>query len=269
VTPSATVPNPTAQPNDTQIVSTQIPPPVISSSDVVDVKGIPMVLVPAGEFTMGSENGFDDEKPSHKVYLNAFLIDIYEVTNKLYKNCVDEGVCRTPYKLSSYSRNEYYGNQEYESFPVIFVDWNMADTFCAWREARLPTEAEWEKAARGTNRYIYPWGNEFDWTFANVNNNDTTAVGSYEKGRSPYGLYDMIGNVWEWVADWYSDTYYLNSPLSNPFGPAGGPYRVLRGGSSLDYDLSKLRVSYRGGKLKSLVDELVIVGFRCARDLSP
>ena len=159
-------------------------------------------------------SAFMDEEPIHKVVLDAFSIDKTEVTNALYKDCEDQGVCDPPQDINSNSQASYYGNPAFDDYPVIYVTWDQAKTYCEWRGGRLPTEAEWEKAARSADGRTYPWGETIDDTFANFNYGigDTTAVGSYENGKSPYGVYDMAGNVWEWVADWYSDTYYQRSP---------------------------------------------------------
>ncbi|OQY99430.1 MAG: hypothetical protein B6D41_01490 [Chloroflexi bacterium UTCFX4] len=228
----------------------------------------PMVFVPAGEFTMGSADSatdaFDDEKPQHAVYLDDYWIDQHQVTNAQYKLCVDAGACQAPSEAKSYTRDSYYGNAQYANYPVIYVSWNDADTFCQWAGKRLPTEAEWEKAARGTDGRIYPWGNEFDQT--RVNNNqvvgDTTEVGKYPNGASPYGALDMAGNVWEWVNDWYDENYYRNSPRANPKGPSSGDSRVLRGGSWLNV-ASVVRAAFRNRVVPDDRDDRV--GFRCAQ----
>jgi formylglycine-generating enzyme required for sulfatase activity len=129
-------------------------------------------------------------------------MDVYEVTNALYKVCVEARVCLPPQYAA------HFNDSKYANHPVVYVDWNMAKTYCEWRGARLPTEAEWEKAARGTDGRIYPWGKGNGKTFANYGSSNISAVGSYEKGKSPYGMYDMAGNVSEWVADWYDESYY-------------------------------------------------------------
>jgi len=229
--------------------------------------GMTLVYVPAGEFTMGSDFGEMNEAPVHKVNLDAFWIDQTEVTNAMYAKCVQDGACNPPSSTTSSTRDSYYGNSEFDHYPVIYVSWNDAKAYCEWADRRLPTEAEWEKAARGENAFIYPWGND------SLNNNllnyniaigDTTEVGKYPSGASPYGALDMAGNVWEWVADWYSDTYYASSRASNPLGPDSGQYRVHRGGAwdSDDYSVRSARRSLIGppGAGYNL-------GFRCS--LSP
>ena len=195
--------------------------------------GKTMVLVPAGEFLMGSTDADtdadSDEKPQHKVYLDAFYIDQTEVTNAEYKRFVDATGHRAP---------DHWTNGQIpaglENHPVVYVSWEDANAYAQWAGKRLPTEAEWEKAARGTDGRIYPWGNT--WDSAKCNSGDggpgkTTPVGSYPAGASPYGALDLAGNVWEWCADWYGEGYYQTSPANNPRGPDSGSYRVLRGGS--------------------------------------
>ncbi len=211
-----------------------------------------MMYVPAGKFWMGSSDADkqanDDEKPQHEVDLDAFWIDKFEVTNALYKKCVDAGKCSAPNDSKAYTRSSYYGNSTYDNYPVIYVSWNDAKTYCEWTGKHLPTEAQWEKAARGTDGRIYPWGNTFDKNLLNSSDGskgDTTAVGSYPSGASLYGALDMAGNVWEWVADWYDANYYKNSPARNPKGPDSGQYRIVHGGSW--YSLADVvRAAFRG-----------------------
>jgi len=203
------------------------------------VDGMALVCVPAGDFLMGSSNGdadaANDEKPQHTVYLDAYWIDQTEVTNAQYARCVATGACRRPESDNSYARNSYYDNSEYADYPVIYVSWDDAVDYCTWAGRVLPSEAEWEKAARGTGGQIYPWGNQAPYSdLLNYAGNigDTTAVGSYPAGASPYGALDMAGNVWEWTADWYDSDYYSSQTTwRNPAGPASGVYRVVRGGS--------------------------------------
>jgi eukaryotic-like serine/threonine-protein kinase len=189
--------------------------------------GIEFVYVPAGEFTMGSDDGGFDERPAHTVYLDAFWIMKTEVTNAQYKQCVDADACEQPL-------NDQWHITTNVRHPVTHIHWQQAADFAAWVGGRLPTEAEWEKAARGTDGRIYPWGNDEPTDqllnyFSRVGN--TTPVGSYPNGASPYGALDMAGNVWEWVADWYDDGYFANSPAHNPLGPVLGRARVTRGGA--------------------------------------
>jgi serine/threonine-protein kinase len=238
--------------------------------EITDAFGVAMRLVPAGEFSMGSEDGGVDERPVHPVYLDAFYMDKYEVTNAMYAACAAAGACTPPHDTSSYSHASYYGNAAFDNYPVIRVDWNQAKTYCEWRGARLPTEAEWEKAARGTDGRTYPWGNNAPTCSpANFHGygksdciGDIVEVGSYPDGVSPYGIYDLAGNVWEWVADWYNEHYYAHSPSRNPSGPESGKYRVLRGGSWHSYEYL-LRASYR---YRAAPDFWAFnIGFRCSR----
>ncbi len=240
--------------------------PVATKTSPTD--GVTMVYVPAGEFLMGSsgtdKDASGDEKPQHTVYLDAFWLDKYEVTNAQYKKCVDAGKCSAPSSSNSSTRNSYYGNSQFDNYPVIYVSWENANKYCTWAEKRLPTEAEWEKAARGTDGRDYPWGNSFDTSRLNSAEGgkvDTMAVGSYPSGASPYGALDMAGNVWEWVADWYDSGYYSKSPRSNPSGLPSGEYKVLRGGSWYFQDLLRAAIRY----YLTPSYRFYIVGFRCAQ----
>lgn len=226
--------------------------------------GMVKIYIPAGEFPMGSDSGSNNEKPVHTVYLDAFWIDQTEVTNKMYSLCVSAGVCQPPKAPNSYSRTSYYGNPEFENYPVIYVDWDMANTYCTWAERRLPTEAEWEKAARGTTKSTYPWGEGADCDKTNSMGckGETTAIGEFTLGMSPFGVLDMAGNVMEWVSDWYSATYYASSPRENPSGPSSGTAHVIRGGSWKSNENS-IRSSYRFG-LNPDMTNLYLIGFRCA-----
>jgi serine/threonine-protein kinase len=226
-----------------------------------------MVRVPAGVFIMGSNDGQRDEQPVHTVYLDEYWIDKTEVTNGQYAACVDAGVCDPPSDSSSNIRDKYYGHPDFDNYPVIYVSWIDAHTFCTWREARLPTEAEWEKAARGDGGQTYPWGEEsIGCNQANFEPNcvdDTSAVGSYPAGASPYGALDMTGNVLEWVADWYGDDYYSSADANeNPVGPPSGDGRVVRGGSWFMY-VRSLRAA--GRDLFAPDTRRNNVGFRCVR----
>jgi formylglycine-generating enzyme required for sulfatase activity/serine/threonine protein kinase len=235
--------------------------------------GMEMVYVPEGTFMMGSKdddkNARDDEKPQRKIYLDAYWIDKYEITNVQYAMCVSSGSCTEPYKLGSATRISYYSSPEYNNYPVIYVDWDQANSYCNWVGGRLPTEAEWEKAARGPDGNEYPWGNEEpECSLANYDQrnekqinycvSDTTMAGSYPKGASYYGAMDMMGNVWEWVNDWYD--LYLKDVLENPEGPKNGTERIMRGGSWSD-DFINGRATQRLSRSPDVF--LHNVGFRC------
>lgn len=233
------------------------------------------VFVPAGEFCMGSAEGDkdarDDEKPQHTVYLDAFWIDRVEVTNAMYARCVEAGACQAPPRACPEDEGNHFGKPEYENYPVNCVSWLDAQAYCRWTGGRLPTEAEWEKAARGTDGRIYPWGNEApDCGRLNFGNNkkecvrDISPVGAYPSGASPYAALDMGGNVEEWVADWYDEKYYNISPPRNPTGPPSGRTRGLRGGSYAYYS-PDWSVRVMGRQFVVPDRALGHVGFRCAR----
>ena len=261
---------------------TPAPPTLGIGSTMTGEDGMTLLYVPAGEFIMGSEDGNDNEKPVHIVYLDAFWIDQTEVTVRMYYLCVEAGTCDEPVETSSATNDIYYGDGKFDNYPVINVNWDMAKTYCEWVDRRLPTEAEWEKAARGTDANIYPWGNSFNGNllnFCDVNClfpygeiyddgfTDTSPVGNYPSGASPYGAYDMAGNVSEWVADWYDENYYEISPSSNPQGPTSslGQYRVQRGDS---YNGGNLSVRSAGRYLHPSDGYSSDSGFRCAMDAS-
>jgi len=228
--------------------------------------GMEMVYVPAGSFTMGSNSSEadTDEIPEHEVYLDAFWIDKYEVTNSQYAQCMAAGACAAPIITKSYTRTSYYGNSEYDKYPVIYVSWYEAQAYCQWAGRQLPTEAQWEKAARGTDGRKYPWGNEKPTNkhsnFGSLNKG-TTDVGIYNEGQSPYGCFDMIGNVWEWVFDWYQEDYYSSSDNEkNPSGLLLGEKKVLRGGL-WGFSEKVLRVTYRDSDTPDTTGNSS--GFRC------
>ena len=172
------------------VMTSTLPVPITGNSsgtsEFTDAKGVSMVFVEAGNFIAGSDTGYDDEKPVHTVYLDEFYIDIFEVTNAQYRVCVEAGACETPNRTSSFTRDSYYGNSQYDDYPVIFVGWEDARAYCRWRGMDLPTEAQWEKAARGTDGRTYPWGSSIDPARANYNDavGDTTAVGTM-LGQNP------------------------------------------------------------------------------------
>jgi formylglycine-generating enzyme required for sulfatase activity len=236
------------------------------------IRGGAMIPIPAGCYSMGdtfNEAG-RDEFPVHVVCLSAFEMDAHEVTNSDYRACVDAAACGLPYRTDSYTRPVYYGDPAFDDYPVTYVSWFQARDYCAWAGKRLPTEAEWEYAARGGlagNRY--PWGNEVSgsdanfWNSGDPEDNDTNAVMSYPPNG--YGLYDMAGNVFEWMNDWFGLEYYSESPQDDPQGPETGVDKVLRGGSFY-YDCPyTMRVADRGWVFPDYTGDMSL-GFRCARD---
>ncbi len=228
-----------------------------------------MIFIPAGKFIMGAEE--DDsqamawEKPQHEVTLDAYWIDKYEVTNAQFANCVAAGYCVQPRQTGSKTRDSYYGNSEFADYPVIYVDWNQAAYYCSWVGKRLPTEAEWEKAARGTDGQTYPWGNTGEpAAYMNVNrlqDGDTQKIGSYPDGQSPYGLMDMGGNVWEWTADIFDRNYYADSPAENPSGGTEGLEHAVRGLSwAYGFPNQTITIRNKANTYAYTYD----LGFRCA-----
>ena len=231
------------------------------------------VFVPAGQFSMGCapdqyyEACDPDVKPIHAVYLDAFYIDRTEVTNGQYAACVAAGVCSPPISNTSNTRQHYYDNPAYSDYPVMNVDWYRANAYCQWTGKRLPTEAEWEKAARGTDLRWFPWGNDA-LTCERLNygqcGNDTIAVGSLPAGVSPYGALDMVGNASEWVNDLYESRYYYTSPYYNPQGPAStGANEHLARGGSWAADIRHITTYVRLDGADIYAEDQI--GFRCAR----
>jgi len=233
-----------------------------------------MALIPAGKFQMGSRQSLLElkphdlfntdrhtlgpENPAHEVFLDAFQIDIYEVTNVKYKKYVDETKAKKPLGWES---PKFKGDQQ----PVVGISWKEAMAYCKWSGKRLPTEAEWEKASRGKRPVKYPWGDSLP-NSEKLNFNEekkrTVSVGYYEKGKSDYGIYDLSGNVSEWVQDWHFPEYYLFSPKENPKGPEKGQYKIIRGGNwrnTAEY----VDLTYRNATTPRMRN--TGIGFRCAK----
>ncbi len=268
-TATAEVEQPTDEPAPTDEVpppDTEVPPtegPTNTPEPTAIVVPDGMLLVSAGTFNMGSGSG--DAGPVHAVTLNQFLIDKFEVTNGRYEACVNSGACSAPQRRGSFTRGSYFGDAAFAQFPVVNVTWDQAQTFCQAQGGRLPTEAEWEYAATGGDGRRYPWGNDFDSSLVPVSAGDTLAVGSFPGGISPFGAYDMAGNVLEWVSDWYSQGFYASSPAENPTGPDTGNQKVLRGGSFGAGDASLYLTTRRYIRNPAGAD--VDIGFRCVQPL--
>ena len=223
-----------------------------------------MVLVPAGEFTMGSVGGDPDEQPVRKVYVGAFFMDKHQVGVSQYARFLEATHHDSPPEWTLMNKPPNWTR------PIANVDWMEADAYCKWAGKRLPTEAEWEKAARGTDGRIYPWGNEPPARHYATSGKDiwsshtaTSPVGTLEEGKSPYGIYDMAGNVWEWVSDWYDQDYYRTGPTQNPSGPRKGESKVIRGGS-WGSGTDDLRAANREVHVPSFRG--FGTGFRCAKN---
>jgi len=231
----------------------------VSSAD-----GMVQVFVPAGEFKMGTnEKNALKNRPPHRVNLDAFWIDQTEVSNAMYAQCVEARACPRPFG----NINPFFGKSKYKNLPVVYVRWDNAEAYCRWAGRRLPTEAEWEKAARGTDGRAYPWGDATPTpTLANFDNviGEPLPVDRYPLGVSPYGALNMAGNVREWVADWFHEFYYMASPLDNPLGPPSGAHKSLRGGSYLD-GATEIRVFNRFDH--EPLSPGINRGFRCASDV--
>ena len=232
-----------------------------------------MVLIPEGKSQMGSKQSLLElkphdlfntdrhtlgpENPAHEVYLDAFYIDIFEVTNEQYKKYVSATRTKKP---QGWADSKFNGSRQ----PVVGIAWKEAVAYCKWLGKRLPTEAEWEKAGRGKRPVKYPWGDSPpDSEKLNYNNEkmQTTPVGTYEKGKSDYGVYDLSGNASEWVHDWHFPEYYLFSPKKNPQGPEKGKYKIIRGGNWRN-NAENVDLTYRNATTPR--QRNTGLGFRCA-----
>lgn len=251
----------TADPN-AEIPSSPAAEP-ITITEIADDKGVPMMFVPEGTFYMGSENHQDSSNPDflHTVHLGAFYIDKFEVTNALYNACVRAGRCEPPKQKYAYLPNvDYYGNPEFDNYPVIWVDWYKAKAYCEQRDARLPTEAEWEESARGTDLRTYPWGER---EIKNISSRDPFAVGSSGDDISPFGVYDMAGNVSEWTSSLYQSYPYDPDDGREDLNIEGN--RVIKGGR-VGYDYF-FPISFRDLGGRPQITASWEFGFRCAKDV--
>jgi serine/threonine-protein kinase len=285
--------------------ATATPTPIPTATATATAAATPanLVYVPAGEFWMGSDDDdvdralqlcetyygdcqrqwSENEHPAHTVRLDSFWMDRTEVTNAQYRRCVQAGVCTPPAESRSYTRETYYEDNGYDDHPVVHVTWEQADAYCRWSGGQLPTEAQWEYAARGPQGWTFPWGDEFDgarlnycdancefswegrsWTDQREDDGygDTAPAGSYPLGASWCGALDMAGNVWEWVSDWYNAGYYARSPSQNPLGPDSGAVHVLRGGSWNSVPGSGRGATRERSRSGITADS---IGFRCVR----
>ncbi len=226
----------------------------------------PMIVIPAGEFVMGSDEGGPNEQPVRRVFLDAYEISQFEITQFQYE-AFREATGHRP-ALSRYVKNIAQFNDINQ--PAVYVSWLDAEAFCTWSGARLPTEAEWEKAAKGTGQQDWPWGTNPSSVFGNFLGDEdgstyTSVVGSFKMDKSSYEIYDIAGNAQEWVSDWYDELYYKMAPNRNPQGSSMGDVKVLRGGSWNDSHLSG-RVTARMKMVPDYRD--ITVGFRCAKGIN-
>ena len=223
-----------------------------------------MVSIPAGPFIRGTDHGGFDERPQRTLVLDAFSIDRYEVTNFQYQQFVDATGHRKSGPPSRYAKN--MSRMRGINQPVVYVSWDDAETFCHWKGKRLPTEAEWEKAMRGTDGRLWPWGNVeqpngANWARVQDGFEVAAPVGAFLTDTSPYGVMDGAGNVMEWVGDWYAETYFKEAPERNPQSPEYGTFRALRGGGYATTG-ADIRITSRSKMVQDFRDETI--GFRCA-----
>lgn len=236
-----------------------------------------MVLVPAGPFVMGRDDRAGVERPAHSVTLDAYYIDKYEVTNEWYAAFLNDQGNQFEGLANWIEANDpdlhvhlvdgvWQVDDGFERYPMNEMTWYGARAFCGWRGGDLPTEAQWEKAARGTDERLYPWGEDISCEMANYAGcmYDALPVDSYPQSISPYGTYNMAGNMMEWVADRYHEDYYALSPTENPTGPEEGAFRIIRGGSWINHH-GNLTTTHRYPKLPVLTYKSV--GFRCALEI--
>lgn len=256
VTPTPTTPVPVASPTSA----------ASDSAQPTSAAPARMGLIPAGFFQMGSSDETYFEAPEHPVLLDAYYLDLFEVTNAQYGACISAGVCTQGRRRNSFTRSGYGDDPTYADYPMIAVTWDQAEAYCAWAGKRLPTEAEWEYAASGPDNQRWPWGDTFDVTLSAASARDTQPVGSYPLGASPYGVFDMAGNVREWVADAYNADFYASSPPRDPLAETGNR-RIYRGGSFANPDPALYTTSRRVVNVRGYYD--LDLGFRCAQDVTP
>ena len=257
-TPTPKPPPPTPTP-----IPTPTPAPVPTGAEAPTEPPVAEMLVeiPAGEFIMGSDQGREEERPAHTVFVDTFEIDLFEVTNEDFAKFVEETGYVTEAEKAADGATWRTRGEGKERHPIVEVSWNDAVAYCQWLGKRLPTEAEWEKAARGTEGLIYPWGNEWDPAKANTKDSGlrgTTVVGSFAEGINPYGLFDMAGNVWEWTSDWYE--VYPGSDFQSEY--FGQKYKVIRGGGWFAAS-DRVRTTYRSCTSTEATNDNL--GFRCVR----
>jgi serine/threonine-protein kinase len=271
--PSAPPSQPEVPETDTRRSTPPTVTPPVPGSLPPQPPGTPknMIYIPAGEFTMGSNTEMSNERPKRRVYLDRYHIDIYEVTNEEYKRFVDATGHPAPYVNAFWAEPFNWHNRTYPpgkgDHPVVLVNWYDATAYAKWANARLPSEAEWENAARGPEGAIWPWGNNWDSARCNTKEsslNSTQPVYFFPDGRSPFGCYNMAGNVMEWTADWYAEDYYRRAPSRNPTGPLTGLFKVARGGG---WD-SSISLYARAGYRHYFPPDTKSagIGFRCVKD---
>ena len=286
---SAAVFTETAPPGLDQAVLQETQPSLLGTGSSITrtTDGMLMLLVPEGAFTMGSNR--DDpqasahEKPAHEVVLDAYWLDAYEVTNAMFADFVrvtghqtlaekqghsygyDENFQWVPADGLTWRNPMGLNSTAQEALPVVHVSFFDAQAYCRWAGGRLPTEAEWEKAARGDDERLYPWGNDFNASYVRFKGSQGPAsVYAFPEGVSPYGIYHLAGNVFEWTQDWYHHEYYVLSPRDNPLGPSAGEFKVIRGGSWHNSQ-PRLRVTHRDVSKPDYMNDLL--GFRCVLDV--
>jgi formylglycine-generating enzyme required for sulfatase activity len=288
---------PSQTPRPTATIVDSGPLPMLQAESLTWVSptdGMKLIGIPAGGFWMGSDKddvfAEPDEWPQRRVQLAGYWMDETEVTNAEYARCVSAGACTPPPTVfGAFSPHAYYGEAAYDDYPVVNVTWEQASQYCTWAGRRLPTEAEWEKAARGVSGRRFPWEwigvadpeklnfcdqrCDFVWHVADVDDGyaETAPVGSYPKGASPYKVLDMAGNVWEWTADWYGAGYYKEGPARDPLGPDTGIWRVVRGGSWLDGVRGRTLVYARSANRYYQFPDTARsdIGFRCVLSAEP